>query len=456
MPDNQINSHDEPQGIARVLKLFVDVRGVEVAALMLAFVYYFLILSSYYVLRPIRDEIGAANGTDKLPWIYTGTLVTMLVANTLFSALVSRYTRRKFIPIAYRFLILNLGLFILLFRFWPQQSVWVGRAFFVWVSVFNLFALSVFWSFMADMFNSDQGKRLFGFLSVGGTLGAIAGSALTSSLVQTIGPLKLLAISAVLIELSVWCVRRFPMPEPVKPVEPAVAEKEAEPVGGGFWSGIWHNFRSPYLLGISGYMLLYAITSTVLTFQQASIAGAAYADRAARTAFFAKVDLIVNVSTILLQIFVTGRLIKKVGVGATLAILPILSVAGFLALGFNSMLVVLVIFLVIRRAGNFALARPAREVLFTVISREDKYKSKNFIDTFIYRGGDQIGAWSYRGLQVLGLSMGAISLVAAPLAAVWTLISIWLGRRQAAMAAQAEMEVRKESVDGPPKLRLAG
>lgn len=445
MPNNQPNPNDEPRGLARVLRVFVDVRATEVAALMLAFVYYFLILSSYYVLRPIRDEIGAANGTEKLPWMYTGTLLTMLVANALFSALVSRYTRRRFIPIAYRFLIFNLGLFILLFRFWPEQNLWVGRVFFVWVSVFNLFALSVFWSFMADTFNSDQGKRLFGFLSVGGTLGAIAGSVLTSSLVQTIGALKLLAISAVLIELSVWCVRRFPAPEPVvKPKVPELQTAATEPVGGGFWSGIWHNFRSPYLLGISAYMLLYTITSTVLTFQQASIAGAAYTDRAARTAFFAKVDLIVNVSTIILQIFVTGRLLKKVGVGATLAILPILSVAGFLALGFKSVVVLLVVFLVIRRAGNFALARPAREVLFTVIPREDKYKSKNFIDTFIYRAGDQVGAWSFRGLQVLGLSLGAISLVAAPLAAIWALVSIWLGRRQAALA--REEEANRESL----------
>jgi AAA family ATP:ADP antiporter len=447
MSDNQTNFNDEPRGVARVLKLFVDVRAAEVAALLLAFVYYFLILSSYYVLRPIRDEIGAANGTEKLPWMYTGTLLTMLVANALFSALVSRYTRRRFIPIAYRFLIFNLGLFILLFRFWPQQNLWIGRVFFVWVSVFNLFALSVFWSFMADTFDSDQGKRLFGFLSVGGTLGAIAGSLLTSSLVQTIGALKLLAISAVLIELSVWCVRRFPAPKPVIPAELPAAEKvETETVGGGFWSGIWRNFSSPYLLGISAYMLLYTITSTVLTFQQASIAGAAYTDRAVRTAFFAKVDLIVNVSTIVLQIFITGRLIKKIGVGATLAILPILSVAGFLALGFKSVLALLVVFLVIRRAGNFALARPAREVLFTVIPREDKYKSKNFIDTFIYRAGDQVGAWSFRGLQGLGLSLGAISLVAAPLAAIWTVVSIWLGWRQAALA----RESAADQVD-PPK-----
>jgi AAA family ATP:ADP antiporter len=410
----------------------VDVKAEEVRALGLGFIYYFLILSSYYVIRPIRDDFGAAGGIENLPWMFTGTLITMLVANALFAALVARFSRRRFIPIAYRFLIVNLLIFfVLLLTISKGQQVWVGRAFFVWTSVFNLFVLSVFWAFMVDVFSTDQGKRLFGFISVGGTLGAIVGAAITAGLVQKVGTLTLLLISAALLELSAQCVRFFPNtlagPEKTK----VMAES---PVGGRIWAGIVHNLRSPYLLGICAYMLLYSITSTVLYFQQVGIAASAFTDRPARTAFFAQIDLLVNVLTILCQAFLTGRLLKWLGVGVTLAILPALSVLGFTVMGIAPTLALLVIFLTLRRAGNFAIARPARETLFTVISREDKYKAKNFIDTVVYRAGDQIGAWTSPALGWLGLGLNGVSFVAAPIAAVWLFISLWLGRKETAMA----------------------
>jgi len=416
----------------KVLRQAVDVKSFEVRALVLSFLYYFLVLSSYYVIRPIRDDFGAAGGLENLPWMFTATLVVMLIANALFSALVARFTRRRFIPVAYRFLIANLLIFFALLLFISKDhQVWVGRAFFVWVSVFNLFVVSVFWAFVVDVFSSDQGKRLFGFISVGGTLGAIVGAALTATLVRKIGTVNLLLISAGLLELSAQCVRLFP-------AQPAI-EKETkadqdQPVGGGIWAGLVHNLKSPYLLGISAYMLLYAITSTLLYFQQVGIVGAAFTDRAMRTAFFAKIDLTVNLLTIIAQIFITGRLLKWLGVGVTLALLPALSIIGFSGLGFAPSLALLVGFLTLRRAGNFAFARPARETLFTVISREDKYKSKNFIDTVVYRVGDQIGAWTTPALGWLGLSLTGVSFVAAPLAAVWLLVSLWLGRRQSVMA----------------------
>jgi AAA family ATP:ADP antiporter len=230
--------------------------------------------------------------------------------------------------------------------------------------------------------------------------------------------------------LSAQCVRFFPRTEPA-------LEKETRaeaPVGGRIWAGIVHNIRSPYLVGISTYMLLYALTSTLLYFQQVGIAASAFTDRGARTAFFAKIDLLVNVLTILCQALLTGRLLKWFGVGVTLAILPALSVVGFAAMGVTPTLVLLVIFLTLRRAGNFAIARPARETLFTVVSREDKYKSKNFIDTVVYRTGDQVGAWTSRALDSLGLGLTGVSLIAAPIAAVWLLVSLWLGRKQSAMA----------------------
>ncbi|HMJ24733.1 MAG TPA: MFS transporter, partial [Pyrinomonadaceae bacterium] len=363
-PDNA-----EQSTLLRLLRKAVDVRAEEVRALVLGFIYYFLILSSYYVIRPIRDDFGAAGGIENLPWMFTGTLVVMLIANALFAALVAKFSRRRFIPIAYRFLIANLLVFlVLLITISKGNQVWVGRAFFIWTSVFNLFVISVFWAFMVDVFSTDQGKRLFGFISVGGTLGAIVGAAITASLVRKVGTINLLLICAVLLELSAQCVRIFPHTGPAIRKE----TKAEAPVGGRIWAGIVHNIRSPYLLGISSYMLLYAITSTLLYFQQVGIAASAYPDRAARTAFFAQIDLVVNVLTILCQALLTGRLLKWFGVGVTLAILPALSVLGFTTMGVAPTIVVLVVFLTMRRAGNFAIARPARETLFTVLPREDK------------------------------------------------------------------------------------
>lgn len=434
----------EAGAFAQLLRKVVDVKAFEVRALVLSFIYYFFILSSYYIIRPIRDEMGVAGGVENLPWMFTGTLVAMLVANALFAALVAKFSRRRFIPIAYRFFILNLLLFFALLLVTPKEShVWVGRAFFIWTSVFNLFVISVFWAFMADVFSTDQGKRLFGFISVGGTLGGIVGAAITATLVQKIGALNLLLISALLLELSARCIRLFPTA--FEGSRASLREKAAAeaPIGGGIWSGIVHDLRSPYLLGICAYMLLYAITSTLLYFQQADIAASAFTDRGARTAFFAQIDLLVNVLTIFVQAFLTGRLLKWLGVGITLALLPAMSVIGFTAMGIVPTLTLLVIFLTLRRAGNFAIARPAREVLFTVVSREDKYKAKSFIDTFIYRAGDQIGAWSTPALGWLGLGLAGVSLVAAPLAAVWLIISLWLGRRQVAMTREQQQPALK-------------
>lgn len=438
----------------------VDVKPDELRALGLAFVFNFIVLGSYYVLRPIRDDIGAAGGLENLSWMYTGTMTVMLLANGLFSALVTRLSRRHFIPIVYRFFIVNLILFYLLMRFAsPGAQVWVGRSFFVWVSVFNLFVVTVFWAFMTDVFNSDQGKRLFAFIGVGGTLGAIVGGSATALLVKQIGPLHLLFVSVTLLEVAARFVPFFPThfkeaeatnsncrasvsdaivdetTGGVSQKRPTNGNGDAErPVGGNIWSGVTHVIRSPYLLGICVYLLLYGITSTLAYFQQADIAAHQFQDRASRTAFFAQVDISVNVLTILVQIFLTSRLLKWVGVGVTLALLPAVNVVGFLSMGWMPLLSLLVVFQTLRRASNFAVSRPAREVLFTVLRREDKYKAKSFIDTFVYRVGDQVGAWSYPLLTWLGLGLTGISFVAAPLAAGWCVLSLWLGRKQATLA----------------------
>ena len=413
-----------------------EVRPQERRALGWSLLYVFAILSAYYVLRPVRDEMGVHAGVENLPWLFSGTLLGMIALNPLFALLVKRLPRVRFVAAAYRFFAVNLVVFAALFAAaTPEQNLWLGRAFFIWLSVFNLFVVSVFWALMVDVFDSEQGKRLFGFLAAGATLGAIAGSTLTATLVRELGATTLFFASIVLLEVAVFAVRRLSHVADTLKERPAqeVAAEEA-PIGGGVLAGISHTLRSPYLLNVCLFMLLFTVLSTFLYFQQATIARDYFADRASRTAFFAQVDLAVNVLTLAVQLLLTARLLKTLGVALTLGILPLLSVLGFVALAAAPVIAVLVAFQVLRRAANFALARPARELLYTVLSREDKYKAKTFIDTVVYRAGDQVGSWSYLLLSTLGLGIAGVALVAVPLSALWLANSLWLGRRQARLA----------------------
>jgi AAA family ATP:ADP antiporter len=399
----------------------------EERATLLAALYFFFALASYFILRAVRDAAGVAAGTDKLPWLFTGTLVTTLVMNPVYAGVVARLPVRRFIPVVYRvFIGLLLGFAGVIKYGPPAWEPWLGPAFWILTSIYSLFVPSVFWGFMADNFRPEQGKRLFAVISVGGTLGALAGAFLTSQLATVVGTPALMVMSVVLLEAAVQAAKRFP---PSFRPESRARDEAGRPVGGGALAGITHVLGSPYLLGVCLYMLLFTIGSTVLYFQQAEIVGARYADREARTAFLASIDTVVQLLTVLAQLFVTARVIRWLGVGVTLAILPLASMVGFTALGVAGTLTVFVVFQVVRRAGEYAVSRPAREVLYTVVSAEDKYKAKNLIDTFVYRGGDQLGAWSYAGLQALGMSVATISLCAAPLSAVWLAVGLWLGRR---------------------------
>jgi ATP:ADP antiporter, AAA family len=420
----------------RVLSRVIDVRPAEMRVLGWSWLYIFSVLFSYYILRPIRDEMGVAGGVENLQWLFTGTLLGMIAVNPPFAALVARLPRVKFIAWAYRFFALNLLIFIVLLEASSaEQHIWVGRVFFIWASVFNLFVVSVFWALMVDVFATDQSKRLFGFIAAGATLGGIVGSSVTAAFAKHVPAAYLLAGSVLLLEAAVFCVRRLSNLSEALHRTPGAA-RDGEPIGGSILSGLAHAFKSPYLINVSFFLLLFAITSTFLYFQQAEIARKSFADRGARTAFFAQVDLWVNVLTLGAQLFFTGRTIKWIGVGLTLAILPLMSIAGFAALAWTPTIAALVAFQVARRAGNFAFARPTREVLFTVVPREDKYKAKSFIDTVVYRLGDQVGAWSYAGLGALGLAMTGISLVAVPISIAWLINSLWLGRRQKGLEAE--------------------
>ena len=422
----------------RFLNKIIDVRPSEVPALAWSWLYIFSLLSSYYIMRPIRDQMGVAGGVNNLQWLFTGTLIGMLVLNLPFSWLVQTFPREKFIAISYRFFAANILLFALaLYAATPEQTIWVGRIFFIWTSVFNLFVVSIFWQMIVDVFTSEQGKRLFGFIAAGATLGAISGSAFTVSTVEHMAPGYLMVGAAIMLEVAVFCVRRLSRLSASLSERPA-AEQTETPIGGTLLSGFRDALSSGYLLNVSLFLLLYAVTSTFLYFQQAAVVSHSFASRAAQTQFFASVDLGVNMLTLVVQLFLTGRILKRFGVGTTLSLLPVFSVIGFGAVAMIPTLASVVGFQLIRRAGNFAIARPTREVLFTVLPREDRYKAKSFIDTAVYRLGDQLGAWSFALLTTFGLGLTQVSVVAAAVSGCWLANSWWLGRRQEVLARQQE------------------
>jgi AAA family ATP:ADP antiporter len=422
----------------RFLNKIIDVKPSEVPALAWSWLYIFSLLSSYYIMRPIRDQMGVAGGVNNLQWLFTGTLIGMLVLNLPFSWLVQTFPREKFIAISYRFFAANILLFALaLYAATPEQTIWVGRIFFIWTSIFNLFVVSIFWQMIVDVFTSEQGKRLFGFIAAGATLGAISGSVFTVSTVEHMAPGYLMVGAAVMLEVAVFCVRRLSGLSGALSERP-VAEQSGAPIGGTLLSGFRDALSSGYLLNVSLFLLLYEVTSTFLYFQQAAVVSHSFESRAAQTAFFASVDLGVNVLTLAVQLFLTGRILKRFGVGTTLSMLPVFSVIGFGAVALIPTLASVVGFQLIRRAGNFAIARPTREVLFTVLPREDRYKAKSFIDTAVYRLGDQLGAWSFALLTTLGLGLTQVSVVAAAVSGCWLANSWWLGRRQEFLARQQE------------------
>ena len=416
-----------------VLQILAGIRPEERKVLALSALYFFLVMASYFILRPIRDQMGVAGGVDNLAWLFSATLVAMLAVNPVFALLVSKLPRRRFVAWSYRALMACLlGFYVALVALPEAQQVWVGRAFFVWVSVFNLFAVSLFWAVMADVYQTEPSRRLYGVIAAGGTLGALVGAAITATLVETVGAPALLLVSLVMLELGLWCM--FAIHRQAQAGAAAASSVDGDMViGGSAIDGFKLAMASPYLLGVCGYMLLYTVGSTFLYFLQAQIVDATIDGRAAQTVYFASVDLWVNGLTLLLQLFLTGRLMARLGVGLTLAALPLISVLGFLGLGLVPVLGAVVVFTVARRVTNFALSRPARETLFVPLTRNAKYKAKNLIDTVVYRVGDQLGAWSSAALTWLGLGIAGIAYSAVPLAAVWLVIALWLGRRYRAL-----------------------
>ncbi len=412
------------QYLRKRLSRFVSAEPHELRALVWSFLYFFVLLCAYYILRPIRDEMGIRGGVENLQWLFTATFVTMLCVVPLYGWVSSRYSRGKFLFSVYGFFIANIVLFYFLFAA-AVHPAWVARVFFVWLSVFNLFVVSVFWSFMVELYDHDQSKRLFGFIAAGGSAGAILGPVLTATLAVPLGTRNLLWISVFLLGVALYCI--FQLRKWAERSNPSNQRLGSHPIAGGWFDGLIRIGRSPYLLGICLYVLLYTTLATFLYFIQAEIVRDAFFSSEERTRMFALIDFATNATTIGLQLFVTGRLATRFGLSVTLALVPSLLAVGFVALATAPVLIVLVVVQVLRRSGNYAIARPGREMLYTVLPVVDKYKSKNAIDTVVYRGGDAISGWAYAGLTAAGLSMAGIAWVAVPIAIIWSAAGWLLG-----------------------------
>ena len=405
-------------------------RPEEVRALLWSFAYFFFLLAAYYVLRPVRDEMGIAGGVKNLPWLFTATFIVMLAVVPVFGAMVARIPRRRFIPLVYHFFVANILIFWLLLTYKVAMAD-TAKVFFVWISVFNLFAVSVFWSFMSDLYASEQGKRLFGFIAAGGSAGALLGPAIAVWLAEPIGRANLLLIAALLLEFAVLCAMRLESAADAlktnAPTSNTTVPREAA-LGGSWIAGLIMVARSPYLAGIAMWVALLSLAGTFLYFQQASIVSALTDDPNKRTAIFAQIDLAVSLLTITVQFLATGKLIRRFGAGPAAAFLPLVFAAGFLMLALTPMLWVVIAFQATQRAANFAISNPAREVLFTVVGREEKYKAKYVIDNVVFRGGDAASGWLFHALRGLGMELNAIALAAAPVALGWFALALALGR----------------------------
>jgi len=397
----------------------------ERAAAFWSFAYFFTLLAGYYVLRPLRDQMGIAGGVKNLPWLFTATFVTLLVVQPLYGALVTKLPRARFIPVVYHFFVANLALFWMLLTLKIETEI-VARVFYVWVNVFNLFAVAVFWSFMSDLFTADQGKRLFGFIGAGGTAGALLGPVITIGLSVPLGPVNLLIAAMILLEAAVFCVYRL------ERAANAQVKRQPEPqrVGGSAFAALPELIRSPYLLGIAAWISLQSFCATILYFEQVNIVAADVHGAGAQTRIFAGIDLAVNLLSLATQLFATAQLLKRFGTGITAAALPAVYVVGFLAVFLAPTLAVVMVAQVIQRWIHFAVATPARQVFYTVLGREEKYKAKNLIDVVIYRGSDALYGWVFDSLQALGFKLGAIALCALPVAGCWLILSAALGGAQ--------------------------
>jgi len=415
-----------PNFFQRTLQRACDIRTEEVRVTLSSFLLVLILMSAYYILRPVRDAM-ASDWTDaEVSWLWTFTFFISAIAVSLYGAAVSRIRFVRLIPSVYGFFALSFALFYVGTQTLGDRTL-LDKSFYVWISIFSLFHISVFWSFMADLFSRPQAIRLFGFIGAGASVGGLIGPAIAALLVQDVGTDQLLLIASVLVILTIPNISLLQRlkTSALHNDEPATQTQAA--IGGNPFAGFSEFLKSPYLLGIGLFILLYTSISSFVYFELKNIL--ADYDRETRSQIWASMDLVVNSLTIVIAAFATGRIAKRMGLPFTLASIPIIIGAGFMALAAAPMVGIVVAIQIIRRAGNYAISRPAREMLFTAVDRETRFKAKPVIDIVIYRGGDMLNAWAFTGLtQGLGLGLGAVAVVGAGVCVAWAATGIYLGR----------------------------
>jgi AAA family ATP:ADP antiporter len=416
-----------------LMRTVVRARPGEERAVGLAFVYFFMLLCAYYLLRPLRDAMAISAGVENQRWLYIGTFVSMLVLTPFFGVLVSRVRKQLLLPVTYGFFASNLLVYYLLFKTIPQ-SFWLATSFFVWLSVFNMFVVSVFWSFMADVFRDEEAKRLFGPIAAGGGAGAIVGPSLMQFLVPRVGVDAVVFLAMLLLLATLPCIHGLARWAEAKHGHFVLPPEDPEArIGGRMMAGALLVARSPYLLGIFAIIGIGSITGVFMYQELLQLVGDTYADLESRTQFFARLDTAVNILAWLFQGFVVAWLIRKATLSGALIAIPLAALLSFAALAFSFMaampiLMVLAGGQVIRRAGEFGIAKPSRDVLYTIVDAETKYKAKNFVDTVMQRGSDLVGVWLHVGLQALGIGLFGFSLMCGAGMVAISAISWSLGR----------------------------
>ena len=425
-------SEEGPAGRGLLRRLIVARPG-EAPAVAMSFLLFFLLFTSYFMLRPVRETFGIAGGVDKLQWLWTGTFLAMLLVVPLYGFVAARLPRQRLLPILYGFSALVMLGFAAALAIDPD-NLWTARAFYIWLSVMNLFVISLAWSLMADLFDPDQGHRLFGQIAAGASLGGLAGPLLSGLLVARLGEARVLALSSLLLLATIPCV--FALLRWRRRMGPRAGAPAPKRIGGSVWAGLTLIFRSRYLQAISLFVVLLSVATTFLYFEQARIVRDSFPDRTQQTQVFAAIDAFVQALTILVQIFFTGRLARRLGVTVLLTAVPLLMVLGFGLLALVATFPVLAGVMILRRVGEYALIRPGREMLFTSLDTETKYKAKNAIDTAVYRGSDAVSGWIYAGTVAL-FSTQVVVLAGAVLAFLWAMLGLRIGRRHDGTASGA-------------------
>ena len=418
---------------ARIARTFGIAEG-EAQPVLTGATLFFVMFAGYFMLRPVRETMGVAGGVDNLQWLFTGTFLATLAAMPLFGWIASKVPRRRILPWTFGFFAVNLALFAIAFQRDPENA-WIARTFYIWISVFNLIAISVIWSVCVDLFPSAQAKRLFALMAAGASLGGLVGPLLGIALVGPIGHAGLLWLAAALLLVGIGIARHLQRWRDAQPVrDELTAQARARPLGGHPFAGITTVLHSPYLLALSLFVLLLASVTTFLYFEQARLVELKFPDREDQTRVFGTIDAIVQSLTILSQLFITGRLVQRLGLAALLVVVPVVMMLGFVWLAFAPTFAVLAVVMVVRRFGEYAFVRPGREMLFTVVPIEAKYKAKNFIDSVVYRGADAVSGWAKALIDMLAQQPAIAALLGAAIALAWALTGAGLARAHSRVA----------------------